>query len=164
MDYEVAVSNMARRELRAFAIKAAETLEVLERENARLKDDIQTALTVDMEVIKNWRGWCATVNEERDKWADTATRLTVENRQLESHIEQLDHVNSSLLKALRNIAERAAADSGKGTTGKTMRGGLEEIQELADGAIAKHAPQSEPEEPELEESPEDTEVTPDDES
>ena len=132
MDYKVAVSNMPSRELRAFAVKAAETLEVLECQNAQLRDDLDTALTVDLDVIKNWRGWCETLDQERDKWSKTATRLSVENTELQEQISQLEGTILTTIETLKNIIDRtnAAASAPKGKEPQ-LRTGLADIRKLA---------------------------------
>ena len=122
---------MTRRKLEEYAVAAAETLERLENENSQLRRDIQLAQVVDMDVIKGWQRWSQIADEEREKWADTATRLTGENEHLKGFMDLVERASGGILVALTDIGTMASEESEEGTNQKAMRKGLKKITQLA---------------------------------
>jgi len=131
VEYETAVKHMTRRKLEEYAVAAAETLERLENENSQLRRDIQLAQVVDMDVIKGWQRWSQIADEEREKWADTATRLTGENEHLKGFMDLVERASGGILVALTDIGTMASEESEEGTNQKAMRKGLKKITQLA---------------------------------
>jgi glucuronate isomerase len=137
--YEIAVSTMPRKKLEEFALQAARTMEVLEKENLQLTQDIDDSKKIDIEVINGWRSWSQVIDEEREKWASIATRLSEENQGINKEYQQAVQVIEALLELLGTIASQAGEDSEEGSNAKSMRRCLRKITKMANSAIAKYA-------------------------
>lgn len=147
--YESAVTTMPRKQLEEFALIAARTMETLEQENLQLKQDLDDSQKIDIEVINGWRTWTQMVDEEREKWAAIATRLSEENQGLSEEYKQAVDVIEKILDILGTFQEQAAEDSEDGSNAKSMRRTLKKIAKKSKETIAKYAV-VEGEDPELE--------------
>jgi len=136
--YEVAVTTMPRHKLEEFALRAATTLEQLEEENAELQMNLDDTKKVDPKVISGWREWCQIVDQEREKWAATATRLSEDIQEITASQEECIMASNHLMSALKEIAERAKEDSEEGSNSKAMRKGLTMIEQIASDAMEMH--------------------------
>lgn len=136
--YHVAVTTMTRKMLEEFAIRAAEAMESLEQENAALRSDLDDAMKVDPEVIAGWRRWSQIVDEEREKWADTATRLTEEKLDLKAKLTNALEDSTNLAENIKVIIDRANEDSEEGTNSKAMRKGLVAIAKQGETALSSY--------------------------
>lgn len=137
--YESAVSTMPRSQLEKFSLQAANTMEELERENEQLKMDIADVQKIDIEVINGWREWHQTVDEEREKWAEMATRLSTEKQQVEQDYKKAVEVIESLLEVLNAIEATALEHSGHGTKTLDLRAGHKKIVKRVKEAVDKYA-------------------------
>lgn len=138
MKYEAAVKQMTRLKLEEYTVAATKTLERLEHENDQLCQDIQSAKMVDMDVIKGWRRWSQIVDEEREKWANTATRLTGEKEHLTGFMNLVEKASEDILVALKDIGQMATDDSEDGTNQKAMRKTLHKIAKLSKEACQSY--------------------------
>lgn len=126
------LSTVDRDELEAFATEALVRMNSLEGTIQQLEEQLQ----VDPGVIDGWRDWCATVEEERKKWADVATDL---ERKLQAERKE----NSRLFQAVKDLTvgmERIhdAARRVKDPRARTLdlKRAIESIHEQAGAAMA----------------------------
>jgi len=139
VEYDLAASTMTRKQLEDFSIKAAKAMERLESENAKLRQDIDTAKKVDIDVITGWRRWMQTIDEERERWADMATRLSAENQDLKQKISSTEEESGELIRVIESIAEIALSESEDGTNAKGMRKGLKTIEKMASNVVRPYS-------------------------
>lgn len=137
--YEQAVTTMPRTQLEKFSLQAANTMEELERENEQLKMDINDVQKIDIDVINGWRQWHQTVDEEREKWAEMATRLSTEKQILEQDYKKSVEVIESLLEVLSAIEATALEHSKQGTKTLDLRSGHKKIVKRVKEAVDKYA-------------------------
>lgn len=106
MDQQVigGLKAMSRDELIAFSTTAMETIERLERSNKQFKEDLEASGTVNVEVIWKWREWLATMDKERDSWAQLATTLSAENKALKAENQKMINRCEGILKMLDDIS------------------------------------------------------------
>ena len=163
--YETAIATMPRKKLEEFALQAARAMEVLEQENMQLTQDVDDAKKIDMDVINGWRDWTQVIDEEREKWAAMATRLSEENQGANAELQQAVQVIETLLELLGNIASMAEEDSEDGSNAKSMRRGLKKIAKMSNAAIARYAvvEEEEPDDSRPDDENTDEEAPPDDE-
>jgi D-ribose pyranose/furanose isomerase RbsD len=163
--YETAIATMPRKKLEEFALQAARAMEVLEQENMQLTQDVDDAKKIDMDVINGWRDWTQVIDEEREKWAAMATRLSEENQGANAELQQAVQVIETLLELLGNIASMAEEDSEDGSNAKSMRRGLKKIAKMSNAAIARYAvvEEEEPDDSRPDDEKTDEEAPPDDE-
>jgi len=163
--YETAIATMPRKKLEEFALQAARAMEVLEQENMQLTQDVDDAKKIDMDVINGWRDWTQVIDEEREKWAAMATRLSEENQGANAELQQAVQVIETLLELLGNIASMAEEDSEDGSNAKSMRRGLKKIAKMSNAAIARYAvvEEGEPDDSRPDDEKTDEEAPPDDE-
>jgi hypothetical protein len=129
---ELNLSTIDREELEAFTAEALVRMNNLESTVQRLEEQLQ----VDPDVIDGWRDWCATVEDERKKWADTATEL---ERKLKAECKE----NSRLFQAVKDLTigmERIhdAARRVKNPKARTLdlKRAIDSIHEQAGAAMA----------------------------
>jgi hypothetical protein len=131
MDYEVGIKNMIRRDLEEFATKAAKTMETLENENRQLRFDIETAKTIDLDVINQWRDWTSTMDAERERWAELATNISIENKKLLEENKRMRYISERILETLDSIAKIAHDHADPKRQSMSLVRTLEQIKDAA---------------------------------
>ena len=98
---------------------------------------------VDPEVISGWRRWSQIVDQEREKWADTATDLSDKLQEMTASQEEGIITIQRLIAALEDISSKAREDSEEGTNSKAMRKCLQAIENIASDAIHRYSTRQE---------------------
>lgn len=137
--YNTAISTMPRTQLEKFALQAANAMEELERENAQLKQDIDDVQKIDIKVIDGWRQWSQTVDEEREKWADTATRLSTEKQEIKEEYENAVETIENILEYLGDIESVAIEHSKEGSKVLLLRTGYKKLLKMIKEVVDKYA-------------------------
>lgn len=106
-----AIEIMSRDELEIFAERTLLALQEADLENDQLRFDIETAATVDIDVINGWRQLVNSSEREREKWADLSTKMSEKNQQLVKANEKLMLAAEKILGTLDDIAKTAHDNS-----------------------------------------------------
>lgn len=130
---------MPRTQLEKFVLQATQAMEELEQENAQLNMDIDDVKKIDIEVIDGWRKWNHELSEEREKWADLATRLSVEKQQLNKEYQLSIKIIENLLRALGDIEIIATERTEEGTKPPQLRSGYKKIVRITQEAVDKYS-------------------------
>ena len=138
-EYKNAVSVMTRTQLEKFALQATQTMEDLDSENAQLKMDVDDVKKIDVEVIEGWRQWSQALDEEREKWADLATRVSAEKQQLSKEHQHAIKIIESLLRTLGDIEIIAIDRSEEGIKPPQLRSGYKKIARMTQEAVDKYS-------------------------
>ena len=101
------IDTMSRDELEEFSRNTLVALQELEIENENLKLNLDTAATVDIEVINGWRETAIQAEKGRNKWSNLATEMSQENQQLKEVNEKLTLASEKILTTLDSIAKTA---------------------------------------------------------
>ena len=125
------LSTVPREDLEVFAASAMDRLSSLEENLKRLEEQ----LTVDPEVIDQWREWLATVDGEREKWTETATRLSGELREEKQENARLFQSVKDLTVTLERIHDKAKRSSGEKPRVLDMQRAIADILQQAGAAM-----------------------------
>jgi archaellum component FlaC len=129
----VDITTVPREDLEAFAVDAMNRLISLENNLKTLEEQ----LTVDPEVIEQWREWLATVDGEREKWAATATRLSGEVRDERQENSRLFQTVKDLTVTLERIHDKSKRVSEEGTRTIDLQRTAKEVREQAGAAMVE---------------------------
>lgn len=128
----VDLSTVSREQLEEFVTDSMSKLD-------RLEDAVKTLASqvkIDPEVIEGWRNWIDIVDEERKKWADTATRLDGEKRAEKHENARLFQAVKDLTVVFERIHNIAKRNKGDKPRMLDLKRAIDSICEQAAGAMA----------------------------
>jgi DNA repair exonuclease SbcCD ATPase subunit len=133
---EIDFSSLPRKQLERIASVATVKVDDLYQKLVSLQTTLAQNAEVDQEVIEGWRSWMNTLDEDREAWAERATRLayqvTEQRKKLGVDIACIKGLEAELEKIIDICQENS--DEEKKTL--HLRRALKAINEIADAAIA----------------------------
>ena len=133
---EIDFSTLPRKQLERIAAVATVKVDHLYQQLVTLQTTLAQNAEVDQDVIEGWRSWMNTLDEDREAWAERATRLayqvTEQRKKLGVHVACIEGLVDELEKVI-DICQENADDEKKTLH---LRRALKAINEIADAAIA----------------------------
>jgi hypothetical protein len=126
------LSTVPREDLEQFAAESVEKLQRLESSVQQL----ESQLNVDPDVIDGWRSWVETIDEERKKWSDLATRLDRDNKSRKTENARLFQAVKDLTIVLERIHSIAGRSRGDKVRMLDLKRAVDSIHEQAGAAMA----------------------------
>lgn len=141
MDQQINTTDMTRYDLEQFAWKAAAKLTLLQNKFEELQEALELSARVDPEVLLGWQAWIETLDQERNKWANSATRLSEQNTKLKDENKRIFQKLQELaeqIKQINRIAQENYNDKNKKKTG--FQQGFKKIHTITQNALSKDDP------------------------
>lgn len=127
------LATVPREDLEIFVADSMRRMDGLEQNLQSLEE----YLKIDPEVIGQWREWLATVDGERERWMETATRLSDELQEEKQENSRLFQVIKDLTVTLERVHDKARRNTLdiKNARVLDMRNALLEIRKHTEAAM-----------------------------
>jgi hypothetical protein len=153
MGQQIDLISFSRLELENFVKQAMNQLEKFQEEFQKLQEALDISARVDPEVIIGWQEWIETLDTERNKWAQKATRLSEKNTGLQDENQRIFGKLKELIAHIQKINEIAEDNfNDKQRQSLALNQGFRQIYKITQAALSNDNDESQEQDPEINET------------